>query len=157
MPKCIDCKNASIKLFGEKDWYCTSHNTTISKTLADRSDVKCDEFIKEDLKPGPLKIWAEDMTNKFPVKSDHDRLTVGEIMEKLADLIDKDAIIRTICDHIDREFLFGAWGDEMKEIASIKFVKDMRGAIVAAYKLGKKRGANVYEPVDWPTKDDRYG
>jgi hypothetical protein len=64
------------------------------------------------------------------------RVEVGEFMEKMADLIDRHDGVDAAIDYIDECFIFGSWG--FRTGMDITFVKDLRGALIAAYKLGKQ-------------------
>lgn len=77
---------------------------------------------------------------------DHgDRFTMGDLVEPLAEALDRDPDDSTeFCTIIDREFLYGAWGWLIEALpegsqASI-FLADLRGLVRSAYREGHKRG-----------------
>jgi hypothetical protein len=82
--------------------------------------------------------------DRHPVKYGRDhsgRITLGEIVRELGDLFAAGAPEEEICQFLDREFIFGTWGDVMREVRDRNFPRDIRGFIVAAYKEGRERGA----------------
>lgn len=82
---------------------------------------------------------------KFPViyRRDHSQgLTLGKIIERVKQALDSNASEASrhdvACDIIDRDLLFGAWGDRW-EAQDLDLLRDIRGAIVAAYEAGKRK------------------
>ena len=67
-------------------------------------------------------------------------MTPGKLANLLGDAIAKDADISQLADIINEHFLNGAWGDETTTMSPV-FLKDIRGIIIAAYKVGFARGA----------------
>lgn len=90
------------------------------------------------------------LKKKFPVTHSRDhgqRVTLGEVVRRLGNALDADASresrIEVACDILDRDLLFGAWGDRWSEQDCL-LLRDIRGAIVAAYEAGKAKA----EPQD---------
>lgn len=85
-----------------------------------------------------------DLKKKFPViyGRDHSsKITLSDIVSRIGTALDAEASEESrryiACDIIDRDFLFGAWGDRWTE-ADLLLLKDLRGLIIQAYKAGQK-------------------
>lgn len=88
---------------------------------------------------------VEALKKKFPVTHGRDsgeKLTLGEIIERMGRALDADASDESrreiASDILDRDLLFGAWGNRWTEQDWL-LLRDIRGAIVTAYKVGKSR------------------
>lgn len=98
-------------------------------------------------KPCPIKTcWFKHYHNanlkyfkKFPRKYSVDggikmQKKISAIVKELRELIDKQATRDELSDYIDREFIFGAWGEYSKDIPP-KMLGDIRGLIIDMYRM----------------------
>lgn len=83
-----------------------------------------------------------ELKKKFPIKHGKDHgepLTLGMIVARLKDVMEakasKESRISIACDIIDRDFLFGAWGDKWTNYDQ-DILRDIRGMIIEAYIAG---------------------
>ena len=71
-----------------------------------------------------------------------EHITLGEVVERISKALDSNASRESrheiACDIIDRDLLFGAWGHRGADDDYL-MLKDIRGAIVAAYEAGKAK------------------
>jgi hypothetical protein len=84
---------------------------------------------------------VEERTMKFPMKYSRDggnRITVGDFVSGLRKLINDKANDEKLCDYIDEEFLYGAWGYFTKEIPPL-MLADIRGIMVGMYKMPQSK------------------
>jgi hypothetical protein len=110
----------------------------------------------------------EQLADKYPVKYsrdggvdvnalDGDRITLGYLVMKFADLASRvvdPSRSSELADWLDREFLFGCWGDVMREVRERNFGRDINGFIVAAFSEGRLRCRNCYPPAEKKPEPD---
>lgn len=84
-----------------------------------------------------------ELKKKFPIKHGKDHgepLTLGTIATRIREAMEANASELSrkdiACDIIDRDFLFGAWGDKWTDY-DVNLLRDIRGLILAAYMAGK--------------------
>lgn len=87
---------------------------------------------------------VSELRKRFPVIHGRDhggRRTIVDIVKMLGDALDaqasKESVEEIAVDILDREFFFGAWGDRWKD--SDLLLRDLRGLVVAAYRIGRTR------------------
>lgn len=91
-----------------------------------------------------LRNMFAEANSKYPHKhyaDCGDRLILGDFVEELADRIDRGEESKQLCTFLDKEFLFGAWAQELQDRSPV-LLKNLRGLIISAYEEGKKRGAD---------------
>lgn len=71
-----------------------------------------------------------------------EKITPGQLANLIGDAIADDADSKELAKIINEKFLFGFWADESQPLRERCpcFLKDIRGVIVAAYKVGFERG-----------------
>lgn len=92
----------------------------------------------------PCPHCGEDLS-AYTIKRGRDYgepLTIGDLISGMADRIDQaladcDDDMAAVADFLDKEFLYGAWSHLVGK--DPLFGKDLRGALIAAYKEGLKR------------------
>ena len=100
----------------------------------------------------------QQLAEKYSVinsRDDAGSYTLEDLVTRLGDWIDSGDEDGTL-DFLDREFLFGAWGHVIGKILEIDFTRDLRGVILQAYKLGKRRGvaeADAVNQKEWDEHD----
>lgn len=89
---------------------------------------------------------VKSLQEKYPAiyaRDGGEKLTLGEVVARVGRALDAGASRKSAhaiaCDVIDRDLLFGAWGWRWDERDWL-MLRDLRGAIIAAYKLGKVNG-----------------
>lgn len=104
-------------------------------------------IISENGKPIEKAYTITELRKKFPVVNFKDRkegVTVGEIIARVAKALDAKAsqasTTDVACDVLDRDLLFGAWGDRWED-RDVDLLRDLRAVILGAYREGKKNGA----------------
>jgi len=79
--------------------------------------------------------------NKLPpakyAKDHGDGVTLGDVVGRIADAYDRAGTLAA-CDVIDVEFLGGCWHNELND-REPPLLRDLRGIILAMYKLGQER------------------
>jgi hypothetical protein len=90
-----------------------------------------------------MTLPVAELKKRFPVIRGRDHghpMTLGEIVAWVGKALDAMASEESqndvAADILDREFLFGAWGDRWKD-SDIDLLRDLRGMVIAAYRLGK--------------------
>jgi hypothetical protein len=85
------------------------------------------------------------LRKKFPLIHGRDfgeKLTLGDIVARVGQALDANASKASrhdvACDILDRDLLFGAWGNRWG-VQDWELLRQLRGAIIAAYELGKTR------------------
>lgn len=88
-------------------------------------------------------MTVAELKKKFPVVRgrDHgDRKRLGDIVALIAKALEAkaspDSTADVAADVIDRELLFGAWGDRWED-RDFDLLRDIRGLVIAAYRAGK--------------------
>jgi len=88
---------------------------------------------------------VSDWQKKYPVTHGRDfgqRVTLGEILNRLEAALNAEASEESVddvaCDILDRDFLFGAWGQRWDD-RDADLLRDIRGLVIAAYRRGKAK------------------
>lgn len=87
----------------------------------------------------------EDLKKKYPVTHGKDhgpRITIGELVSRVGKALDAkgaspESVRAIACDILDRDFLFGAWGESWRSY-DYDLLADIRGAIINAYRAGQE-------------------
>lgn len=91
----------------------------------------------------------EELSARYPTKRGRDwgdRVRMGDLVAALA--VSARAYLAegsstaeaAFVEHLDREFLFGCWGDVMREVVDYEFTRDIRGIILAMFRAGFEMG-----------------
>ena len=80
--------------------------------------------------------YSEKLAKKFPVKygrDHHEQKLLGDMVDEFIAMMKTEPSRERCCDHLDREFFFGTWGDYCKDTPHL-FLADVRGFIISLYK-----------------------
>lgn len=102
-----------------------------------------------------MNFDVDALKKKFPVTHGRDfghRVALGEIIRRVGEALDakgasRESIHDVACDIIDRDLLFGAWGDRW-EAKDFGLLRDIRGAIIAAYEAGRLNARETHYSSD---------
>jgi hypothetical protein len=90
-------------------------------------------------------MTISELKELYPVVRGRDhgpRLTLGRLLEMVGEALDAKASDESqrevACDIIDKEFLFGCWGDRWTD-RDVDLLRDLRGAIISAYRAGRAK------------------
>ncbi len=88
-------------------------------------------------------MTIDELRRKFPIRNGKDHgngVTIGQLSAMIDKALSADASRESrraiASDIIDREFLFGAWGDRWKE-HDCPMLADIRGLIMGAWEAGR--------------------
>jgi hypothetical protein len=96
---------------------------------------------KGDIDSIALYSPYRDMPEKY-MKDCSERLTLGDLVRNIGDMVDRQATSAEICDYLDEMFFWGAWKHvvELMPANGHTFLNDLRGLFLNLYKEGLKRG-----------------
>lgn len=88
---------------------------------------------------------VDTMKAKYPVNHGRDfgqRVTLADLLDRLEAALNADASEESqddvACDVLDRDFLFGAWGDHWDKYDEW-LLRDIRGLVIAAIRRDKAK------------------